>query len=117
MMARVFLVEDETYIREVLRGFLEAGGHEVVVETGDFDEALSLAKETRDRGINLAVLDGSLRPHSPRDGEEIAATLRREMPEIKIIGLSALQVIFGDTNLQKPVTLGEFLQAVAKLGL
>ena len=116
-MAKVFLTEDDAYQRGIIRGFLETGRHEVVLETGDFNEALVMVKRVRELGIDLAVLDGSLRPQSPRDGEEITAVLRKEVPGIKIIGVSGLIVNFGDANLRKPVKLKELLEAISKLGL
>jgi len=116
-MAKVFLTEDDAFQRGIIRGFLETGGHKVILETGDFNEALEMVKRVRELGVDLAVLDGSLRPQSPRDGEEIAAVLRKEVSGIKIIGLSGLIVNFGDANLRKPVSLKEFLQTIANLGL
>jgi len=80
-MAKVFLTEDDAYQRGIIRGFLETGGHEVLLETGDFNEALGIVKRVRELGIDLAILDGSLRPQSPNDGAEIAAVLRKEAPE------------------------------------
>ena len=116
-MAKVFLTEDDAFQRGIIRGFLETGGHKVILETGDFNEALEMVKRVRELGIDLAILDGSLRPQSPNDGAEIAAVLRKEAPEVKIIGLSGLIVTFGDKNLRKPVTSKELLQAISELGL
>jgi len=100
---KVFLVEDEKSIREVTREFLEMEGNEVVLEAGSLEEALEKIKEVVQKGVSVAIIDGSLTPHgtSTNDGRMVAERLRKEAPEVKIISFSTLDSDWGDANLGK----------------
>lgn len=114
-MAKVFIVEDEGRIRNLLRVIVRLAGHEVVLEASGFNEAISKAGQAAALGVDFAILDGSL--DSPNDGEKIAEVLRKEAPSIKILGHSANIVSFGDKNVQKPVGgVEQFRKAFADLG-
>jgi DNA-binding response OmpR family regulator len=66
----ILVVEDERKIRDLVRGYLERDGHEVLT-TGSGAEALTLASKHRD--LSLVVLDLGL-PDIP--GEIVARELR-----------------------------------------
>jgi two-component system, response regulator PdtaR len=79
---RVLIAEDETIIRLDLRELLEAGGHEVVAEARDGEEAVALAREHRPE---LAIMDVKM----PRlDGIDAARTILAERP-IPVVMLTA----------------------------
>jgi DNA-binding response OmpR family regulator len=77
----ILVVEDERKIRDLVRGYLERDGHQVLT-TGSGAEALSLA---RDHPPDLVVLDLGL-PDVP--GEEVARELRA-FSEVPLLMLTA----------------------------
>ena len=115
--AKVFLVEDDESVRKMLKVFLSREGHQVILEAGSLEEALEGAKKIIQNGVNLAIVDGLLRlgADSAEDGEMVASTLRQEAPGIKIIGLSCLEVNFGDINLKKPVSFRELAKIIKEI--
>jgi DNA-binding NarL/FixJ family response regulator len=56
-MLRILLADDHTVLRESLRRAIEGGGHSVVAEAGDGEEAVRLADAVRP---DCAVLDVSM---------------------------------------------------------
>ncbi|HPC83242.1 MAG TPA: ATP-binding protein [Thermoanaerobaculaceae bacterium] len=82
-MARVLVVDDEAGIREVLRGFLSAGGHEVWA-AASLDEALAVVShEEVDVVVSDIVMPG-------RDGLELVGVVRELAPEVKVILFTGL---------------------------
>lgn len=79
--ATILLTEDEAPVRELVREFLEHEGHRVLVAANG-DEALALWQQHR-ASIDLlftdVVMPGTL------DGRELAARLRRDAPELRVI--------------------------------
>ncbi|MDO8424640.1 MAG: response regulator [bacterium] len=113
-MAKVFIAEDEENIRKLLEVWVRMTGHELVLEAATFEEAMDMVKLAHDKEVDLAIVDGTLKVS--KDGELIAKALRENVPGIKVISHSAHKVSFGDLNLQKPISSGEFRQALSKLG-
>lgn len=110
--ARVLIAEDRKLIRDEIKKDLEKSGHQVLIEAGSVEEAMMKIKEAKEKGINVAVLDGSL-PADPEDGPQIAAALRKEIPGIRIVALSGMDTDWGDLNLSKPDdvwTVGEHVR-------
>lgn len=83
-MTRVLLVDDHPLVRQGTRASLStAGDLEVVAETGDADEAIILACRLRP---DIVLLDIRL---PGKSGIDVARTLRRSLPETKVIILTS----------------------------
>ncbi len=83
-MIRVLLVEDHTLMRQGTRALLGVAPDMAVVgEAARGDEALTLARRLRP---DVALLDIRL---AESNGIEVARTLRWDLPEIRILMLSA----------------------------
>lgn len=112
--ARVFIAEDSEEIRDLVKKSLEKSGHQVLIEAASFEEAMEKIKEAKDKGINVAVLDGSL-PDDSSHGPKIAEDLRLVIPEIKIVSFSGKEVFWGDLNLHKPEDVSRVGECVRNL--
>lgn len=83
-MIRVMLVEDQVLLREGMRALLhDTSDLEIVAETGRGAEALALARRVHP---DVVLLDIRLEKSS---GIDVARVLRRELPETKVLVLSA----------------------------
>jgi len=83
-MIRVVLVEDHPLTRRGTRDLLRhVQDIAIVAETGQGDEALTLARQLRP---DVVLLDIRLLPGP--SGVDVARTLRHELPEIKVLILS-----------------------------
>lgn len=81
---RILLVDDHTLVRAGLRALLESiAGVEVVAEAGSGKEAVEL---TRDHLPDVVVMDVSM---PDMDGLQAAAEIKRELPDQKMMMLSA----------------------------
>ncbi len=78
---RIVVADDEAHIRDVLRGYLEAEGFDVVLAT-DGNEALRVARESHP---DLVVLDVTM---PGLDGVEVLRQLRTES-DVYVIMLTA----------------------------
>lgn len=78
--------EDSTLIREGLVRILEDDGFEVVGQAADADD---LRRKVRAHKPDLAIIDVMMPPNNAQDGLEAAIELRAEMPELKVLVLSA----------------------------
>jgi DNA-binding NarL/FixJ family response regulator len=83
---RVVLAEDDVLLREGLASLLGRSGFEVVGQAGDGAEVLALA---RDAAPDLVVVDIRMPPTHTVEGLEAARVIRRELPDIAILVLSA----------------------------
>jgi DNA-binding NarL/FixJ family response regulator len=83
---RVVLAEDDVLLREGLASLLDHSGYEVVGQAGDGAQLLALAREA---GPDLVVADIRMPPTHTTEGLEAARVIRREMPDIAILVLSA----------------------------
>ena len=111
--AKVFLAEDDIGLRGTIKGLVNKAGHEVVGEAGTLNGAVAAIEELKVLGVNVAVLDGNLTEEdfSGDDGAQIATALRKEIPGIRIVSLSAQAQTYGDAHVSK----GDF-KAVVNLG-
>ena len=86
----VLLVEDEPLIREIMTETLEEAGHEVAgARTGD--EAMELIRSSPKRFVALVTdfhMPGSF------DGAEVAACLRKRVPDIPVVIASGRPEVF-----------------------
>lgn len=78
-MARILIVDDESYIRLFLRGTLALLGHQVVGEAGDGLSAIACARDLQPHIILLdVVMPGA-------DGLSILPALRDAAPAARIV--------------------------------
>ena len=83
---RVVLAEDDVLLREGLASLFDRSGLRVVGQAGDAAELLVLTRQARP---DLVVVDIRMPPAHRTEGLEAARTIRRELPEIGILVLSA----------------------------
>jgi len=102
-LGTILVVEDEILIRLDLADQLRLAGFRVI-EASNGDEALTVLKSVEE--ISLVISD--VRMPGQTDGTALAAWLRREMPQIKIILVSghlpnAQMTAVSDLAFEKPV--------------
>ncbi len=83
-MARVLVVDDAAFMRKLLTDALVSGGHEVVGEAGDGNQAVSRWQELRPE---LTTLDITM---PEKDGLAALAEIMAIDPSAKVIMCSAL---------------------------
>ena len=83
--ARILVIEDEEPIRKVLQKMLEKEGYEVL-EAENGEAGLKLFRENPTE----VVITDMLMP--VKSGLEVIQELRRDFPEVKIIGISAFGI-------------------------
>lgn len=118
-METILLTEDEQDVREVTREFLESGGYKVL-EAHDGMEALAMV-EKHQGDIDLLITDMVM----PRmTGEELAARLKRQRPQLRMLYMSgysekaAAETLGGDPSVRllvKPFSRSALLRAVHEL--
>ncbi|HEY5601342.1 MAG TPA: response regulator [Patescibacteria group bacterium] len=101
--ANVFLAEDDNSWRRIAHQALERDSHQVLVEVSTFEDALEAITKAKEIGINVAIVDGNLTNEdaSGTDGRLIANSLRKEIPEIKIVSFSGQPQNYGDVHVSK----------------
>jgi CheY-like chemotaxis protein len=101
--AKVFLVEDDNASRDVCSEFLRMGGHTVVENASTLQSALRKIPGLREKGVNVAVVDGNLSEgdESGRDGEMVTRQIKAQHPDIKVIG-HALRKPIGSADINCP---------------
>jgi DNA-binding response OmpR family regulator len=119
-MAKILIVDDEIYIREMLRKALTTQGH-VVSESSDGNNALTTLKENP---VDLVIID-LVMPH--KGGLETLIEIREHNRNIKLIAISGKIEISGDSIkalakqfkvdrvLPKPFDLDDLLKMVREL--
>ncbi|MCK4486615.1 MAG: response regulator [Desulfobacterales bacterium] len=113
-MARILVIDDHVYIRDVLRQALERFGYDVL-EAPDGEVGVRLYQE---EPTDL-VITGIIMPE--KDGIEVIKELRREFADVKIIVLSAsgrlllAKKLGAQRIFDKPFRLKEVLEAVKDL--
>jgi DNA-binding NarL/FixJ family response regulator len=80
---RILIADDHALFRDGLRSLLRAEGHEVVGEAKNGIEAVELAKELKP---DLVLMDVSM---PGADGITATRTLTAEMPDVKVLILTA----------------------------
>jgi DNA-binding NarL/FixJ family response regulator len=84
--ARVIVADDDVLLREGLSSLLDRSGFEVVGQAGD---GLQLLPLVREHLPDLVVVDIRMPPTQTIEGLEAARVIRRELPGIGILVLSA----------------------------
>jgi serine/threonine-protein kinase PknK len=80
------VADDDVLLREGVAGLLERSGFEIVGQAGDATELLSLVRAQKP---DLVIVDIRMPPRHETEGLDAARVIRRELPEIGIIVLSA----------------------------
>ncbi len=80
-MARILLIEDNDSVRTVLREALELAGH-TVIEARNGAEGLALFPQA---GADLVITDIVM---PDKDGLDVLAALREQVPPVNIIAIS-----------------------------
>jgi DNA-binding NarL/FixJ family response regulator len=83
---RVVVADDDVLLREGLAGILERAGFQITGQAGDAAELLELVHARRP---DLVIVDIRMPPGHETEGLDAARTIRRELPEIGILVLSA----------------------------
>ena len=110
--AKVFLAEDDESVRKLEKRVISLHGHTIALETTSLEDALEKVKLAKEKGVNVAVLDGCLSDGPWKDdGKVIAQALRELIPSIKIVSCSSMLLDWGDVNLYKTdaVKIGEII--------
>ncbi|MDD5147756.1 MAG: response regulator [Candidatus Daviesbacteria bacterium] len=101
--AKVFIAEDVERWQETIRRKLEQVGHSVVLTASTLSEAIEEVKKFRDKGIQVAVIDGNMNSGNSggQDGEILLAAIRSTTPEVKVVGMSSHPIEGVDINVLK----------------
>ncbi|MFI1864020.1 response regulator [Streptomyces jumonjinensis] len=83
---RVVLAEDDVLLREGLASLLDRSGHMVVGQAGDATGLVDLARRHRP---DLVIVDIRMPPTHTTEGLAAAHVIRKELPEVGILVLSA----------------------------
>lgn len=112
--ARVFIAEDEEEVIKIIEGALIPEGHQVLIRVTSFESAINAIEEAKEKGINVALIDGSLSGEQPdhTHGLRISQALKAAIPGIKIISISGREVNWADASCCKPFRLNELKETV-----
>jgi DNA-binding NarL/FixJ family response regulator len=83
---RVVVADDDVLLREGVAGLLERSGFEIAGQAGDAAELLRIV---RDQEPDLVIVDIRMPPNQETEGLDAARVIRRELPEVGILVLSA----------------------------
>jgi len=83
---RVVVADDDVLMREGIAGLLERSGFEIAGHAGDAAELLDVV---RDQEPDLVIVDIRMPPNHETEGLEAARVIRRELPDVGILVLSA----------------------------
>jgi DNA-binding NarL/FixJ family response regulator len=83
---RVVVADDDVLLREGVAGLLERAGFEVAGQAGD---AADLLRVVREQQPDLVIVDIRMPPRQETEGLDAARVIRRELPEVGILVLSA----------------------------
>jgi len=83
---RVVVADDDVLLREGVAGLLERAGFEIAGQAGD---AAELLRVVRDEQPDLAIVDIRMPPKHDTEGLDAARVIRRELPQVGILVLSA----------------------------
>jgi DNA-binding NtrC family response regulator len=119
-MARVLVIDDSEEVRGMLRDALEAAGHEVS-EAAEGEAGLRLLRQAPQ---DVVVLDMFM---EGKEGLSTMQELRREFPDLPVIGISGggdvgpfdplvlARRLGAARTLSKPFPIEQLLEAVAEL--
>ena len=114
-MARIMIVDDSRMIRKTIRLYLEGGGHEIVAEASDGEEAVKNYKISKPE---IVTMDISMPEMS---GLEALREIMKIDPNAKVIMISSLnqkELVFNAISLGavsyilKPMTKEKTLETV-----
>jgi DNA-binding response OmpR family regulator len=91
---KVFLVEDDEKIVQLVREELKRAGHEIIGYADNLGDCFSKGiPEAITSGMTVAVVDGELgfNPGGCQDGKDIAGNIRKKAPEVTIVAFSKSQ--------------------------
>jgi DNA-binding NarL/FixJ family response regulator len=83
---RVVVADDDVLLREGVAGLLERAGFEIAGQAGD---AAELLRVVRDQQPQLVIVDIRMPPKHETEGLDAARVIRRELPDVGILVLSA----------------------------
>jgi DNA-binding NarL/FixJ family response regulator len=83
---RVVVADDDVLLREGVAGLLERAGFMIAGQAGDAEELLRVVRERRP---DLVIVDIRMPPRHETEGLEAAREIRRELPDVGILVLSA----------------------------
>src|SRR3954465_4931137 len=83
---RVVVADDDVLMREGVAGLLERAGFAIAGQAGDATELLRLVRE---QPPELVIVDIRMPPRHETEGLDAARVIRRELPEVGILVLSA----------------------------
>src|SRR6476661_9240525 len=83
---RVVVADDDVLLREGVAGLLERAGFEIAGQAGDGAELLRVV---RDEQPQLVIVDIRMPPRHETEGLDAARVIRRELPDVGILVLSA----------------------------
>jgi DNA-binding NarL/FixJ family response regulator len=83
---RVVVADDDVLLREGLASLLTRSGLEVVGQAGDADELMTLVRQHEPQ---LAIIDIRMPPAHAAEGLDAALQIRRELPDVTMLLLSA----------------------------
>ena len=86
MSKKIFLAEDDHEYRQTVKEIMEYTGHQVVIETENFKEAISRIGEAVEAGVEVLITDRYM-PNA-NDGETLAGELNAKIPELMIVSIS-----------------------------
>src|SRR3954468_8395443 len=83
---RVVVADDDVLLREGIAGLLERAGFEIAGQAGDAAELLRIVRE---QPPDLVIVDIRMPPRHETEGLDAARVIRRELPDVGILVLSA----------------------------
>src|ERR1700742_2019345 len=83
---RVVVADDDVLLREGIAGLLERAGFEIAGQAGDAAELRRVVRELRP---DLVIVDIRMPPRQETEGLDAARVIRRELPDVGILVLSA----------------------------
>jgi len=117
MRAKILIVDDEPFVRDLLEKVLRRGGHDVVVRPTADDAVVALKSSQFDVLLTDVVMPGM-------DGFDLLRLVKHAHPEVKVIvltGYARLQSISdfllcgADEYLAKPFQVHELIAAVDRV--
>jgi DNA-binding NarL/FixJ family response regulator len=123
-LGRVVVADDDVLLREGVASLLDRSGYQVVGRAGDATELLDLVRLHRP---DLVIIDIRMPPGQSFEGLEAAGRIRRELPDIAILVLSAhvetdhaMELLAGGQRigylLKSRVTdVGEFIDTLGRI--
>ena len=114
-MATILLIDDDVSVRETLKDMLESANHSVI----DAESGLAGLEIFTSRSVDLVVTDIVMHQG---EGLETIMAMKRIDPNVNVIAISGMpskkdllryaQESGADATLEKPVSVGDLLDAV-----